>query len=193
MRTFRSDNNSGLCPEALQAILDANDGVHRIGYGDDELTARAVEAFHEIFGPDMAVFFVATGTAGNLLATASLIEPWQEVICHHFSHFNEDESTGPERIAHCRVTPLSSADGSSKMSPEDVRRAARKSRGDVHQPQPGLVTFTNATEMGEVYTPRETRELCATGCTWTGPASPTRWRPWTAIPANWPTMRVSMV
>ena len=162
MRTFRSDNNSGLCPEALQAILEANDGVHRIGYGDDELTERAVEAFRAIFGPDAAVFFVTTGTAGNLLATASLIEPWQEVICHHFSHFNEDESTGPERIAHCRVTPLTSADGSSKMSPDDVRRAARKSRGDVHQPQPGLVTFTNATEMGEVYTPRETRALCAT-------------------------------
>lgn len=162
MRTFRSDNNSGLCPEALQAIVEANDGVHRIGYGDDELTGRAVEAFRAIFGAEVAVFFVTTGTAGNLLATASLIEPWQEVICHHFSHFSEDESTGPERIAHCRVVPLTSADGSGKMSPEDVRRAARKSRGDVHQPQPGLVTFTNATEMGEVYTPPETRELCAT-------------------------------
>ena len=162
MRSFRSDNNSGLCPEAIQAILDANDGVHRIGYGDDELTARAVEAFHEVFGPDAAVFFVATGTAGNLLAAASLTEPWQQIICHHFSHFYEDESTGPERVAHCRVVPLRSADGSSKMSAEDVRLAARMPRGDVHQPQPGLVTFTNSTEMGEVYTPQETHGLCQT-------------------------------
>jgi threonine aldolase len=162
MRTFRSDNNAGLCPEALAALIEANDGVHRIGYGDDELTAAAVEAFRDIFGPETAVFFVATGTAGNLLAAASLLEPWEQVICHHFSHFNEDESTGPERIAHCRVVALRSADGSSKMSPDDLRRAARRSRGDVHQPQPGLVTFTNATEMGEVYTARETRDLCAT-------------------------------
>ncbi|MDY7107164.1 MAG: aminotransferase class I/II-fold pyridoxal phosphate-dependent enzyme [Planctomycetota bacterium] len=162
MRTFRSDNNAGLCPEAMAALIEANDGVHRIGYGDDELTAAAVDAFRDLFGPDTAVFFVATGTAGNLLAAASLLEPWEEVICHHFSHFNEDESTGPERIAHCRVVTLTSADGSSRMSPDDLRRAARKSRGDVHQPQPGLVTFTNATEMGEVYTPEETRELCTT-------------------------------
>ncbi|UCD76858.1 MAG: low specificity L-threonine aldolase [Phycisphaerales bacterium] len=161
MRSFRSDNNAGLCPEAVQAILDADDGSHYIGYGDDELTARAVETFREVFGPDVAVFFVATGTAGNLLTAAALTEPWQRVICHHVSHFNEDESTGPERIAHCRVVPTNSADGSSKLSVEDVRRAASMPRGDLHQPQPGLLTITNSTEMGEVYTPQETRELCA--------------------------------
>lgn len=145
----------------MQAMIDANDQAHYTGYGDDDHTAEAVDAFRRLFGPETAVFFVPTGTAGNLLALASLTEPWQRVICHHFSHLNEDESTGPERFSHCRVVPVHSADGSSKLSPDDLGRVGPLPRGDVHQPQPGLVTFTNSTEMGEVYTPSETRELCA--------------------------------
>ena len=158
MRTFRSDNNAGLTPEAMRAISEANDRSHEIGYGDDSYTQRAVEAFHRIFGEDLAVFFVATGTAANTLAIASLTEPWQQVICHAHSHYNDDESTAPERFTHCRICSVRSE--SSKLTPQDIEQSAN-SRGDVHQPQPGVVTVSNCTEFGTVYTAAEIQALCA--------------------------------
>jgi len=157
MRTFRSDNNAGLTPQAMAAVAESNDGSHHIGYGDDAWTARGQEAFCRIFGDDIAVFFVATGTAANTLAIASLSEPWQQVLCHSHSHYNDDESTAPERITHCRVAAIHTE--STKLTPADVERAAN-SRGDVHQPQPGVVTISNTTEFGTVYTPGEVRDLC---------------------------------
>jgi len=160
MRTFRSDNNAGLCPEAMQAIVEANDGSHAIGYGDDEFTSRAVEAFRRIFGNEAAVFFVATGTAANTLAIAALAEPWQRILCHAHSHLNDDESTAPERIAHMRVTPIDTEFGRSKLTPEEIERHGRNSRGDVHQPGAGVLTVSNPTEFGEVYSPDEMRVLC---------------------------------
>ncbi len=158
MRTFRSDNNAGLCPEA-RAALDAAGAGHQPAYGDDEYTARAVEAFRALFGADIAVFFVATGTAANVLALAALTEPWQEILCHGGSHINDDESTAPERIAQCRVHGIRAS--APTLAPDDIRRAAGRTRGDVHQVQPGVVSIANATELGAVYSPREMREICA--------------------------------
>lgn len=158
MRTFRSDNNAGLCPEALDALGAADDG-HVIGYGDDDYTARAVSAFRDLFGQDTAVWFVATGTAANVLAIAALTEPWQQVLCHPHSHYFDDESTAPERITHCRANPIRTS--GSKVTPDELERAVAGARGDVHQPQPGVVTLSNATEFGTVYRPDELRTLCA--------------------------------
>lgn len=159
MRTFRSDNNAGLCPEAFDAIAAANQG-HQVAYGDDEYTARAVDAFRRVFGRDIEVFFVATGTAANTLAMASLTDPWQQIICHAGSHVNDDESTAPERLTHCRVVGVHAA--SPNLTPDDVRRAASHTRGDVHQPQPGVVSIANSTELGTVYFPADVRALCRT-------------------------------
>ncbi len=160
MRTFRSDNNAGMTPEAMRAIADANGG-HAVGYGDDEITTQAVAAFKKLFGPSCSVFFVATGTGANTLAVASLTEPWQRVLCHVHSHWNDDESTAPERITHCRTAPLhpSSGDGS-KLTLGDIERAGAQGRGDVHQPGPGVLTISNSTEFGTVYTPDEMTDLC---------------------------------
>jgi len=157
MRTFRSDNNAGLCPEALQAIVDAA-GEHHVAYGDDEYTARAIAAFHDLFGPDVAVFFVATGTAANTLALAAMTEPWQQIVCHASSHINDDESTAPERFTHCRVVAVHAA--SPALTAADIRAAGGHSRGDVHQPQPGVLSVSNSTELGTVYGPDEMRALC---------------------------------
>jgi len=156
-RTFRSDNNAGLCPEAMQALIEANDRSHVIGYGDDHYTAEAVKAFKDVFGEDIAVFFVATGSAANTLAVAALTEPWQRVICHRHSHFNDDESTAPERIAHCRVSAIDTDEP--KLTVEQIFRLASESRGDVHQPQAGVVTISNTTEFGAVYSPDEVRAI----------------------------------
>jgi len=159
MRTFRSDNNAGLCPEARDAMLGADDGSHQLGYGDDAFTEQAVTAFRAIFGEGTAVYFVATGTAGNVLAVASLTECWERVICHAHSHWNEHESTAPERITHCRTAAIDAPHPN--LTLDDITQAiGAVVRGDLHQPQPGVVTITNATEFGTVYTPDEVRELC---------------------------------
>jgi threonine aldolase len=157
MRTFRSDNNSGICPEAFAALEEAN-ADHVNGYGDDHWTEQAVAAFYRLFGSDAAVYLVATGTAANVLALAALTEPWQQIICHTRSHYNDDESTAPERVTHCRAVPLHAA--TSKLTAEDVYRICANGRGDVHQPAPGAVTLSNSTELGEVYTPDEVRAIC---------------------------------
>ncbi|MHC4274320.1 MAG: threonine aldolase family protein [Planctomycetota bacterium] len=159
MPSFRSDNNAGLCPEALQALIDASTG-QCIAYGDDEHTAAAVAAFRGIFGDAASVWLVVTGTAANTLAIASLTDPWQQVLCHVHSHYNDDESTAPERITHCRTVQIRT--DSSKLEPSDIERAGITLRGDVHQPQPGVVSISNPTEFGTVYTPAETAALCET-------------------------------
>jgi threonine aldolase len=159
MRTFRSDNNAGLCPEAMQALAEANDSSHAIGYSDDSYSAQAVAAFRRIFGEDTSVFFVASGTAANTLALASLTEPWQQVLAHSHSHINADESTAPERFTHCRVTGLHTHEAD-KITVDDFSAAAMYSRGDVHQPQPGVFSISNSTEFGCVYTPAEMKSLC---------------------------------
>ena len=155
--SFRSDNNAGLVPEALAALAAANDG-HAIGYGDDDVTAEAVAAFRSIFGADASVWFVATGTAANTLAVASLTEPWDRVLCHAHSHWNEDESTAPERVTHCRTHAIHADDP--KLTPADLERALAGRRGDVHEPRPRVVTVSNTTEFGTVYTPQEMRAIC---------------------------------
>lgn len=156
MIDFVSDNASGLCPEALQAMVAASGG--RAGaYGGDEDTARADSAFAGVFGPDTEVFFVATGTAANTLAIASLTRPWQQILCEEFAHLANDESTAPERLTGCRMVTLPAR--GRKLVPEDVeRRASMPARG-VHHPAPGVVSISNPTEFGEAYGPAEVAAL----------------------------------
>jgi len=158
-RGFRSDNNAGLCTEALDALAGSNDASHLVGYGDDAYTSEAVEAFRAAFGSECDVFFVATGTAANVLAIASLTEPWQQVLCQRHSHYVEHESTAPERITGCRTRAIGSAE-SDRIALEDLAGLSGFEPGDVHEAQPGVLTLTNATELGTVYTPTELRALC---------------------------------
>ena len=160
MRSFRSDNNAGLCPEARDALLSVDDGSHALGYGDDEFSADTESAFQRVFGAQVRAFFVTTGTAANTLAIAALTEPWQRVLCHPLSHWNEHESTAPERITGCRTQVLEGRDG--KLRPEALvgLTSAVGADADVHEPQPGVLTLTNPNELGLVYTEREVRALC---------------------------------
>ncbi len=155
-RGFRSDNNAGLVPEAAEALVACARG-HAGGYGDDPWTERAVAAFRGLLGPGAEVFLVATGTAANTLAVAAMTEPWQQVVCHVHSHWNDDESTAPERFTGCRTVPVAATPD--KVRAEDVARIAANGRGDVHQPQPGVVTISNPTEFGTVYRPEEVRAI----------------------------------
>ncbi len=157
VRCFRSDNNAGLCPEALAAIVDASKG-HCGAYGDDEYTAAAVEALQRIFGDATSVWFVGTGTAANNLAIAALTKPWQHVLCYVYSHYSNDESTAPERFTQCRMIQI--RNDSSKITPQEVAQLASEARTDVHWAPPGVLTIANPTELGTLYKPSEVKELC---------------------------------
>jgi len=150
---LRSDNNYGLIPEARAGFLAAADG-DAVAYGDDAYTERAVQAIKALFGRETAVFFVATGTAANTLAIASLTEPWQRVLCHSHSHWADDESTAPERFTLCRTVGVSPSADPTRLRPSDLATVIHPGR-DVHSPAPGVITLSNPTEFGTVYSPAD--------------------------------------
>mgnify|MGYP000172625924 CR=1 FL=1 len=157
MTNLRSDNNYGLIPEARAGFLAAADG-DAVAYGDDAYTERATAAIRAIFGPDTAVFFVATGTAANTLAVASLTEPWQRVLCHSHSHWADDESTAPERFTLCRTVGITPAADPTRLAESDLAHHMHGGR-DIHAPAPGVLTLSNPTEFGTVYSPHATATL----------------------------------
>jgi len=155
VRSFASDNNAGIHPKILQAIAAANRG-HVVGYGNDRYTEAAVRKFKQHFGADIEVFIVFNGTAANCLSLKSLTESYQAVICAEAAHIYTDECGAPERFTGCKLIPIPTADG--KLTVESVRHAYH-GIGDQHHVQPRVISITQATEMGTVYTPREIRDL----------------------------------
>jgi threonine aldolase len=139
-----------MCPEALEAFLAANAEGHAIAYGDDAWTAKACNLLRALFERDCAVFFVFGGTAANALALAQLCKPWDAVIAHAESHVETDEAGAPgffsggAKIA-TAATPLA------KLTPAAVAELAGQGRG-VHSVRPRVLSLTQATEMGTVYT-----------------------------------------
>jgi threonine aldolase len=154
-RGFASDNNSGAHPEILEAIAAANDG-HVAAYGDDDYTAAARERFREHFGEAAEPFLVFNGTGANVLALEALTRPFEAVICPDTAHLNVDECGAPERIAGVKLIAVPTADG--KLTPDLV--AGQLTRiGDQHASQLRLVSVSEATELGTVYSPEELRSL----------------------------------
>ena len=139
----------------LEALTRANDG-HAMAYGSDEITARAVGRLRDVFGADTEVFFVFGGTGGNVVALSTLVGPGDAVVCTQWSHIHVDETAAPERLG-VKLVPVASADG--KMTPDDVRQAAGV-LGTVHHAQPRVISITQPTELGTLYTTSEIAELC---------------------------------
>ncbi|MCU0577702.1 MAG: low specificity L-threonine aldolase [Desulfobacterota bacterium] len=155
-RQFASDNYSGMCPEAFDALVQANIG-HSIPYGDDEYTARACDMLRDFFETDCEVFFVFNGTAANSLALACLCQSYHSIICHRYAHIETDECGAPEFFSN--GTKILLAEGEhGKLSPREVEEVAGK-RTDIHYPKPRVVSITQATEVGTVYSADELREL----------------------------------
>src|SRR5579864_63887 len=154
-RSFASDNNAGIHPEVLKAIAAVNQG-HVVGYGDDPYTESAIRKFHEHFGSDIAVFFVFNGTAANVLGLKALTDSYHGVICAEAAHIYTDECGAPEKFTGCKVIPIPTSDG--KLTVEMVRHAYH-GVGDQHHVQPRVISITQATELGTVYTSREVRDL----------------------------------
>lgn len=156
---FASDNTSGICPEAWDALTEANSDA-AASYGNDAWTQAACERLRDLFEkPDAEVFFVFNGTAANALALASCSQSYHSVICHEQAHIETDECGAPEFFSNgTKLLLASGADG--KLQPASVEALITK-RSDIHYPKPRVLSITQSTECGTIYTVAELRALTA--------------------------------
>ena len=157
-RQLASDNYAGICPEAWEAMAQAN-RLHAPGYGDDAWTAEAADLLRELFETDCEVFFVFNGTAANSLALASLCQSYHSILCHETAHVETDECGAPEFFSN-GMKVLTVAGPAGKVPPEAIGHMVRR-RSDVHYPKPRAVSLTQATEVGTVYTTDELKAIWA--------------------------------
>ena len=149
-RGFGSDNQAGVHPEVLAALTAANGG-HQVGYGADAYTERLADLVRAHFGAAATAYPVFTGTGANVVALQAMTERWESVVCAESAHVNVDECGAPER-AGLKLLTVDAPLG--KLTPELVDRRAW-GFGDEHHSQPKVVSVTQSTEMGTVYTPAE--------------------------------------
>lgn len=154
-RSFASDNNAGVHPEVIEAIKNANDG-HVVAYGSDPITARAMELFQKHFGGDVAVFFVFGGTGANVLGLKAITQPHHAIFCADTAHVNVDECGAPEKFTGCKLITIPTPDG--KLRVEQIKPLLH-GIGVEHHVQPRVITISQATEMGTVYTRDELKTL----------------------------------
>lgn len=154
-RGFASDNNAGVHPDILQAILNANTG-HTIGYGNDTFTEQALGIFKDLFGPATETFFVFTGTAANVLSLSGITRSWNSVITASTAHLEQDECGAPEKFTGCKVLTVDTPDG--KISVDLIKRHMHGFDFEHHS-QPKVISITQSTEMGTVYSVSEIRKI----------------------------------
>jgi threonine aldolase len=159
-KAFASDNAAGAHPAVLDAIARANVG-HMLAYGDDEITRECSQRFRDLFGSDVTTRLVFNGTGANVLALATLLASLpgahHGVVCTDWAHIAVDETGAPERVLGTKLIDLPSDDG--KLVPEQLAELAGI-QGVQHHVQPGVVSITQATELGTLYTPDEIAALC---------------------------------
>jgi len=154
-RSFASDNNAGVHPEIIEALRNANDG-HVIAYGGDPLTARAIEQFQKHFGSDVAVYFVFGGTGANVLGLKAITKSFHAIFCADSAHVHVDECGAPEKFTGCKLITLPTPDG--KLRVEQIKRMLH-GIGVEHHVQPRVISISQVTEMGTVYTRQELKTL----------------------------------
>ncbi len=156
MRSFGSDNNSGVHPRMLQAIIDANKD-HTVGYGDDDWTREAENAVKKLIGKDDIVpCFVFNGTGANVIALQTCTLPFHSIICASTAHIAVDECGAPTKFTGCALKEITTPDG--KLTPELVRPLLH-GFGVEHHSQPKVIAISQTTEMGTAYTPDEIKAL----------------------------------
>lgn len=155
MRSFGSDNHSGICPEILKAIADAN-ADHALAYGDDEYTQRLTARIRTHFGETASPYLVFNGTGANMLCIDAMCRSHEAVVCAETAHINVDECGAPQRIVGCRLLTVDTPDG--KLTPALVRTRLH-GFGFQHHSQPRAISITQPTELGTCYTLDEIRAL----------------------------------
>lgn len=155
-RLFASDNFSGAHPSYIDAVSRVNAG-HQRAYGGDETTQRAVELFRDLCGTDVEVLFTFGGTGSNVVALASLLGPAESVVCTNWSHIHVDETGAPEKFLGAKLQDVATDDA--KVRPEHLDELST-ALGNVHHVQPGVVSITQATELGGLYSADEISAVC---------------------------------
>jgi threonine aldolase len=154
-RGFASDNYAGVHPEVLEAMTRVNGG-HEVAYGDDTVTVEFDELVRELFGSKAVGFPVFNGTGANVVALQAALKRWEAVICVESAHINVDEGGAPEKMGGIKLWTVSSPNG--KLTPELLDTQVFD-MGVVHRAQPGVVSITQTTEMGTLYTAKEIKAL----------------------------------
>ncbi len=154
--SFASDNAAGAHPAVMEALVAANTG-HALAYGSDPWTAQVEDRFRELFGPRSRTLLAWNGTGANVLALASMIRPADCVVASQWAHIVVDETGAPERILGAKLVGLPSTDG--KLVPEQLHELEHQI-GVMHHAQPGVLSITQSTELGTVYTADEVASLC---------------------------------
>lgn len=155
MRSFASDNNSGVHPLIMDAIAKANSD-HAVGYGDDYWTKEAATKLKEIFGETASPFFVFNGTGANSIALQAVTRSFHSIVCTQNAHIYVDECGAPARMTGCTLNAVPTPDG--KLTPELIRPHLHDF-GVCHHPQPKAVYISQTTELGTVYTIEEIRAI----------------------------------
>lgn len=149
LEQFASDNYSGICPEALEYTLKANYGSAP-AYGNDEWTTLAADSFRELFEIDCEVFFVFNGTAANSLSLAALCQSYHSVICHENAHIETSECGAPEFASNGSKLLLAKGEND-KLTTESIEALLLGKRADIHYPKRKVISLTQATELGTLY------------------------------------------
>lgn len=155
-RGFASDNFSGVLPEVMEAIQKANHG-HSMAYGGDPYTASAIEKFKQLFGENIDVYFVFNGTGANVIGLSTLTQSWNSVICPSTAHIQVDECGAPDKFTGCKFIPIEVTDG--KLTP-DLIKTQLHGFDFEHHSQPKVISITQCTELGTVYTAEEIKAIC---------------------------------
>ncbi len=153
--TFASDNYAGVHEEIMIALTNANKG-HAASYGADEFTERAINKFKGFFGDDIEVFFAYNGTGANVLGLSAITRSYHSIICSDLAHINVDESTAPEKFMGCKLITIPTRDG--KIYPSQIEEKIQRV-DDQHHPQAKVISISQSTEYGTVYSCQEIKEI----------------------------------
>ncbi|WP_028298432.1 threonine aldolase family protein [Olivibacter sitiensis] len=156
MKSFASDNYAGAVPEVLEAVFEANK-EHQSSYGADGYTEQLKNKLQELIGLDLSLHLVFNGTGANVFGLSCMLQPYESVLCAQCAHIYNDESTSPEAYLGTRLVPLP-IDDEGKLTPEVVARAVIR-KGDMHFAQPKVLSITQCTEYGTVYSLQELEAL----------------------------------
>jgi threonine aldolase len=154
-RGFASDNNAGAHPEVLKEIVTVNSG-HVIGYGSDIYTEKVKDLFRKNLGESAEIFFVFNGTAANVLGISAITQSWNSIITSFSAHIDQDECGAPEKFTGCKVVTVDTPDGKITV---DMLEKHMHGLDFEHHSQPKVISITQATEMGTVYTCAEIQKV----------------------------------
>ncbi|MEU9885348.1 low specificity L-threonine aldolase [Sphaerisporangium sp. NPDC051011] len=157
VKGFASDNYAGVHPEVLEALALANGG-HQVAYGEDDYTKALQDVFKRHFGPGAEAWPVFNGTGANVVGLRAMTDLWEAVVCAETAHINTDEGGAPERTAGLKLMSVPTPDG--KLTPALIDRQAW-GFGDEHRAQPRVVSISQSTELGTLYTPEEIAAIAA--------------------------------